>query len=162
MDHEAHTEQVQGDDPEKQPAVAAGLADQDTDDEKPHAGDDVEDVGNVTGSGDGNARVDAQERGVVPVPAVVRDLVADVKCTSAEDGARAQDGPIEEGHGGEISLVEAESDQSEETDDEHADAASAVPFPSIVIVSVEGQEEDDETSGQKERSGDCESCQKRK
>lgn len=55
VDHQANAKQVQGNDPEKQPAVAAGLADENAYAEKPHAGDNVKDVRDVASNSDGDS-----------------------------------------------------------------------------------------------------------
>jgi hypothetical protein len=154
MKHETDSEDVEGQDPVKQPAVAAGLVNHIADNEEPHSRDHVEDVANVSCHSDADSAVHLQEGSVVGRPRIVRDVVADVEQTCRKDCARACNRPRKERYAGEISFPKDERDKECDTNDQHCNEASTSPTVAKVIMDVEGKEEHYKTSSQEEGSDD--------
>lgn len=154
VDHETLAQHVERDSPVEHPTEASSSLDEETDSEEPDAGDNVEDVGNVTGGLEGLAAVDLQEGSVVVVPACIGDLIADVKSTGAHDSAGAHDLPLQEWHWSHELLGETEGDEADDTEDEHGDDAAVVPLAGCGAGKVERNEEEDKASEQQEGAED--------
>ncbi|KAI6770248.1 hypothetical protein HG530_004877 [Fusarium avenaceum] len=75
MDHEAKSEDVDGDGEIESPLVVACLSDEEADDEEKHSRDNLESRVDISSLGGVKVDNDLQERGEEVVPGVIRDLV---------------------------------------------------------------------------------------
>jgi hypothetical protein len=154
VDHEALAEHVEGHRNPDDPSVTFSPLDGEADDEEPDSRDDVEDGRDVTGGLEGLAAVDLQEGGVVRDPAVVGDLVADVKGAGTHDCARAHNFPLQERYGSDELLAEAEGDEAHDAENKHGDDATISPRVSEGLSEVEWKQEQDKAGEEKERAKD--------
>lgn len=154
VDHEPLGEDVQRHSDVEEPLEAAGAADQVSDNQEEHAGDDVEGVADVAGFGEGEVVDDLQEGGVVVEPAVVGDLVCGVEETGADDGAVFEDLEVEHGDWRCVCFVQDEDDQHHDADDDHRDDVSGGPAIRGLLGDFEREEEDDET-GREDEDAEC-------
>lgn len=143
IDHEPDGEDIKRHRAVEQPLEATGATDREADDEKPAAGNDVEDAADVAGLGDGEAVHDLEEGGEVAVPAVVGDLPGCVEGEDAGDGAVRHEGVGDEGDAGCEGFVQGEEDESGEAGDQHANYAGRRPAVGREVSETEGEEEKD-------------------
>lgn len=152
VDHESLTEHVEGYSPVQDPAESVGLLNSEANDEEPDARHNIEDGRDVTSNLKRLAAVDLQERGVVGEPAVVRNLVADIKRASAHHSARSQNLPLKERYRCQELLVETEGDDANDTQHKHGDDVILTPTVRRRTSEVEGDQGENKASKKEERA----------
>lgn len=156
VDEKTDEKDVQGHRDQEKPLVATGVANQETDEEQPNTRDNVEDGVDVTSFGNAGIEDNLEVRSEVAVPAVVGDLVSSVKKTGSHDVSVEQQLVWDERNGGKELLPDSESNETGKTNHEHGDDVSGAPVLSSSLGDGEGEEEEDQTGGEKNDSNDCE------
>lgn len=155
MDHEAESEDVDGDSEVEGPLVEAGLSNEEADDKEKHARNDLESRVDVPSLSRTEVDDDLQEGRKEVVPGVVGDLVSQIDHAGGDDGSIKKETTLEEGDGGEPILPNTEKDESAEADNDHGDDIAGAPAVWSMAREVEWEKEDNETSTKEEDSDHC-------
>lgn len=131
--------------------VAAGVTDNEPNDDGPEAGADRVDVGDVAGGGELEVVDDLEHGCEVGVPDVEADEQSRSQDTGAEDGSVQEEVVWDVGDWGEETLPYGEEDDHDAADGDHGDDEWL--FPSVWLVVVDGewkQEQSKSSSNEKE------------
>lgn len=155
MDHEAESEDVDGDSEVEGPLVEAGLSNEEADDKEKHTRNDLESRVDIPSLSRTEVDDDLQEGRKEVVPGVVGDLVSQINHAGGDDGSIKKETTLEEGDGGEPILPNTEKDESAEADNDHGDDIAGAPAVWSMAREVEWEKEDNETSTKEEDSDHC-------
>jgi len=154
VDHQALSEDIEWHREPIKPLESAGPLDRKTNDDAPHAGDDVVRGADVPSLSDGGAVDNLEVGGEIAVPAVVGDLPGCGEKTGAEQCAVDEEMVRNERLGREIAFDEVGADEKDDAKNQHGDDVSG--FPSIwrSVCKGEGKEEEREAGSQDEDAKD--------
>lgn len=136
--------------------VAAGVADNETDDNGPKAGSDGVNVTDVSRWGELEVIDDLEHRGEEGVPDVETDEECGCENAGSEDGAVQEEVIGDVGDGGEETLPDCEEDDHDAADGDHGNDEWLPPSIWLVVVDGEWEEEETQSSGDEEESDEIE------
>lgn len=152
MDHQSHAEDVEGNADPQDPFKAARPADEPARNEQEHKRDGAERVADISCVGDIQTIHDLQEGGEVAGVARVGDLVCHVQETGAQDGAVREEFIIQERHGGQQALIEAEDDEHDQADYNHRDDIARLVAVRCGASQGKGEEEDNPAASEEDNT----------